>query len=127
MKDNLYRLASEVFLEMEAKEERRKLRPWVGLVLSGACLAALFVLASNAYAESYSLRAQNGDSVTLLDTPCNQGPWFKDWRAARFVYQGKTYESCWRALPDGQTVVVLDSGGDVSAIPLQAFKRDESI
>lgn len=118
-------MVADFLTEQDAKEDRRKLRPWVGAVVAGMCLAILFVAAKNAYGASYSLKAPNGDSVTLMDSPCTQGPWFKDWRAARFVYQGKSYESCWRVVQD--TILVFDSGGDVSAIPMAAFKKDEGV
>jgi hypothetical protein len=125
MNKDFCRMVADALTEQDAKEERRSLRPWVGAVLAGMCLALLFVFAREAYGATYSLRAGNGDSITLTEAPCTQGPWFKDWRAARFVYQGKSYESCWRTVQD--TVLVFDSGGDVSAIPMQAFKLDQGV
>lgn len=35
------------------------------------------------------------------------------------------HEGCWR-MNDG-VVIIIDSGGDVTPVPMQAFKRDQAV
>lgn len=41
---------------------------------------------------------------------------------AYMIYKGREYEACYIVVKD--IVLIFDSGGDVSPIPLQMFKRD---
>lgn len=126
MNDNFCLMVSDHLTTQESKEERAHVRSWVGRVLVLAALLVTTVYATGAYATTFSLKADNGDQITLMESPCTHSPWFKDWQAARFIYRGKTYEACWR-LVGGDTVLVFDSGGDISPVPMGAFRKDEGV
>lgn len=86
--------------------------------------AALFILTPMPANADYSV--SNGNNrLTLTDKDCQLGGWFKGWKVARMVYDGKTYEACWKL--QGETVVVVDSAGDMSNVPAQAFKKDVEV
>ena len=86
--------------------------------------AAAFLVPSCSYAVDYS--AGDGQSkVTLTDKPCKLGDWFKDWREARWFYQGKVYAACWRL--HRATVVTIDEAGDIGTIPMQQFKPEHGV
>ena len=72
MKDNLYRLAATFLLEQDAKEERRNLRPWIGAVLAGMCLAVLIVAAKNVYGAEVPVHVWSDGQTTikLMPGPC---------------------------------------------------------
>lgn len=125
MNDHFALLAAEALRTQEAKEERAHVRVWVGRILVLLAVLVTTVYATGAYADTYSVKAQNGDSITLMDTPCTQGEWFKLWKAARFVYQGRSFEACWRV--EDTMVLVLDAEGDLSSVPMQAFSKDEGV
>lgn len=74
-------------------------------------------------AETFTMKDAHGNSVTLLDEPCYEAPPWLGWRKARMVYRAQTYEACWRVF--GNTVLILDSAGDSSPVPVSAFKKDE--
>lgn len=101
---------------------------WTVILWTAAILFFCFGLAycSRAGAETVSASAANGDKITLYDEPCSlQHEWFKGWRKAAFFYEGKLYEACWRRQADG--VLIIDAAGDVSAVSLRAFRRDQGV
>ena len=67
--------------------------------------------------------------ITLTKDPCLlAGPWFKNWRAAKWMYRGKMYEACWSVAGTrggGQSILVIDSDGQVSQIDPNAFAPDQ--
>jgi len=79
---------------------------------------------------------EKGNSATLLDKPCENAAILKvgaekygipdtyldRMRAGKMLYEGKSYETCWVLGPDG-TVYIVDSAGDMSGIPVDAFER----
>ena len=71
------------------------------------------------------LHTQGGDMVRLTSQPCPNSNGWLTMNKADMLYQGKNYEACWFVM--GTYVVVMDSNGDVSPIPAQAFKRDEGV
>ena len=88
-------------------------------------LALLFVfLAFNVSAADLVLRDQAGNVVKLHETDCKQ-PWMKKWKQATFEYEKKIFQACWRLV--GSTVVVMDSAGDVTPLPAQAFMRESGV
>ena len=67
----------------------------------------------------------SGNSVTLQEEKCVSAPWLKDWQTATMIYRGKTYAACWRV--QGQLVIILDSGGDITPIPMNAFAPEVKV
>lgn len=109
------------------REDRKILRPIVVACLAGALAFFLvFGLVKCAIGEErrFSVEDQNG-KLTIEAKPCLLGGWFEKWMAASWFYQGKPYGACW-SVQNG-VVVVIDSTGIVSAIPREAFKREEGI
>ena len=84
-------------------------------------LALLLLLPSLCLADSLIARDSTGNIITITDAPC-QHEWLKDWKAAEFLYQGKVYKACWTV--KGDRVVILDSGGDISAVPIGMFGKE---
>lgn len=117
--------------DLDLAEERRQrayLRRVVGLLL--LCALALAMLLAPLYAaDTYSASDENG-KLTLTKEPCAQHPWLKEWKLARWFFQGKPYEACWNVQPTrtgGQMVVVIDSAGVVTPLPPQIFRMDEGV
>lgn len=110
-----------------SREDRSRLRPIVGAVIAAILIFGTLLYAVRSYAEEtrrFSVEDQNG-KLTIEAKACSLGGWFASWRSARWFYQGKPYEACW-SVQNG-VVVVIDSTGIVSAIPREAFKREEGI
>ena len=90
-------------------------------------LLMLFGLSANA---DMTVKAPDGDSVTLHEEQCATSPWLTEWKSATMIYQGKQYAACWRLQISSErvpVVVVLDSGGDVTTLPMQVFKPVSAI
>lgn len=66
-----------------------------------------------------------GNSVTLHEEACVSSPWLQNWKTATMFYQGKQYAACWRV--QGELVIILDSSGDMTPIPMQAFQPETRI
>jgi hypothetical protein len=128
MNDNFCRMVADALTEQDAKEERRKLRPWVGAVISGMCLAILFAAAKNVYGAEGTLvyRDVAGNSLTLMKEPCPLGGWFKNWQRALWVWKGEAQEACWsvQMTAQGEMVMTIDSSGDNGGIPPELFKKE---
>ena len=92
-----------------------------------ALLVVLVLLLSAipVHAATYSFADQGGNMVRLTEEPCPTVSGWMKLNKAEMKYQGKNYEACWLLI--GQTVLVFDSAGDVTPIPLGAFKKDEMI
>ena len=88
-------------------------------------LAILLLFAASAYAENMVAKDQGGNILTLHDQKCAISPWTTEWGTATFFYEGKTYTACWRIT--GDNVVVLDSAGEISVVPMFAFKPEMKI
>jgi hypothetical protein len=109
----------------EDKRSRDEMRPVIGAILIALLTIVVAAVASYAYADTYTAKT-GADSITLMEEPCSlKSPWFKDWKSARYVWKGDTYDSCW--VLQGHTVVVLDSAGAVSAVPMTAFRKDDAL
>lgn len=90
------------------------------------CFAAAVWLFYPMSAKAETFSARNGDNrLTLSSEPCEIGPWFKQWKKATWYYQGQVFEACWKVM--GNAVMTIDSAGDLGAMPMQAFKKDEAI
>ena len=84
-------------------------------------LAILFLLPSLCLADSLVARDSTGNVITITDDPCELS-WLKNWKSAQFLYQGKVYKACWAI--KGDRVIVLDEGGDLSAVPVGMFGKE---
>lgn len=106
-------LAKEEFDSMIAGTERVK-----KIVLILAAIVLLFA-AFQVLAQTYQFQARDA-TVTLHNAPCEH-PWLKGWRKASMTYQGKDYEACW--MHNDGVVYLIDSSGDLTPVPAQAFKK----
>lgn len=78
-------------------------------------------LALPAHAQVMTFEDPLGNSVQLFDTPCYEAPPWLGFRKASMLYQGKSYEACWTLV--GHTVLLIDSAGDSTPIPMDVFKK----
>jgi hypothetical protein len=91
---------------------------------------ALALVSVPLYAQTFSATNEDG-KLTLSKDACKlAGPWFEKWKAARWMYKGKHYDACWTVVGTrggGQSIMVIDSDGQVSQIDARAFKPDEAV
>lgn len=78
-----------------------------------------------AIAASYVAKDAVGNVVRLLDEPCDVASGWLKARKAEFLYQGKSYKSCWLSVKE--VVLILDETGDVTPLPVQAFRKEEGV
>ena len=135
MNDNFCRMVADALTEQDAKEERRKLRPWVGAVVSGACLAALFVLATSAYAVPMLKSSDGSVALKLKDTPCSdekvlfflaqkvQPEFLGKFKDSVLTYGGREWKSCWIE-HQGHIFSIDEEGAPMQPIPLQYFREN---
>ena len=83
----------------------------IGLILLGI---------GKAFAASYYLEDRAGNRITLHDTDCPVS-FLKGWKQAAMRWKGQELTACWVA-SDG-LVYVVDSLGDLTPIPVQAFRK----
>lgn len=84
----------------------------------------LFLIVADANA-GFMARDSQGNTVKLRDTPCESHPWLSKFRAAEMHYEGRDFKACWSVI--GSVVVVLDEAGDLSAIPITVFQKEQEI
>jgi len=89
-----------------------------------AAVLMLFAMSNPAKADMV-MRDQNGNYVRLHTEPCAISPWTKEWKTATFFYEKKQYAACWRL--QGETVVVLDSEGDITPLPVRSFRPETGV
>lgn len=70
-------------------------------------------------------KGRNGDYVRLTKDACPNTSGWLVMSSARMIYQGKEYRACWFMM--GQYIIVVDSNGDASAIPAEAFRPEEAV
>lgn len=70
-------------------------------------------------------RDASGNSVRLNTKRCSYTSGWLDLRSGSMIYQGKSYEACWTMV--GDTVLIFDSAGDISAMPASQFRRDDGV
>ena len=92
---------------------------WV-LIVGIAVALTTFATCSNAAV--YILRDQAGNQVLLFDEKCEAAPWLSKWQKANMHYNGRDYAACWKT-SGSATVIVLDEAGDITALPMAAFRR----
>lgn len=89
---------------------------WVIVLILGLIVLNL----GTAHAASYEFRSGR-NHVVLRDAPCKVGGWLANWKTASLTYEGRDYEACWIA--QGQVILLLDNSGDLTPVPIEAFKR----
>jgi hypothetical protein len=107
-------------MDREARKEDARFMAKV-LVLFILLFALLHI--APAIAASYVAKDAAGNVVRLLDEPCDVTTGWLKARKAYFRYEGKEYKSCWISLKD--LVLILDETGDVTPLPVQAFRKEE--
>ena len=115
--------------ETEEQESRGKAVAVRWLILILAIFLGAGIVTAAWPAETFSATDENG-KLTLSNTPCTLGNWFKEWKAAHWLYKGKSYEACWRLQKtmDGRDrIVIIDSAGMVTPVDPRAFAPDEAI
>ena len=125
MHKDFARMVADALTEQDAKEERRNLRPWIGAVISGACLAALFVLATSAYAEPIARAEQGPVQITVYSEPCKLSAQVSNLPGrATWKEGGKVFEGCFAVnLELGVAVFYFLEDKSVAAVPLQMFVK----
>ena len=99
--------------------------PWWAVLLIYLTTWPAAVLAE----DTYSATDMNG-TLTLAMKPCPLGGWFKDWKAAKWIFRGEFYDACWRVQPtqdEKPQIVVIDSSGVMSSHSPRAFHKDEGV
>ena len=66
-----------------------------------------------------------GNWVRIYDAPCPVAGGWLAMRRAEMHYEGTDYGACWLQADD--RIVVFDSAGDISPLPISAFRKDEPI
>jgi len=90
----------------------------------GVLFFVLMLFSLSSYS-AMTARDAEGNAVTLQEAPCTAAPWLKDWKKATMLHQGKLYSACWKL--HGNMVVVLDSDGDVTPVPMTAFRQETGV
>ena len=80
---------------------------------------ALLLFGMNVEAASYQVKDTAGNTVTINDTRC-PASFLKGWKAGQMVYKGKVYKACWTL--NGPLVIVIDSEGEITPVPVESFK-----
>lgn len=70
-------------------------------------------------AQTYQFQARDA-TVTLHNEACSKG-WLKGWKKASMTYKGQDYDACW--MHNEGVVFILDSAGDLTPLPVNAFKK----
>lgn len=117
----------------DSRLTRAYLRRIAGVVLCGALLVATVIWATKAYPEepqAVAFVAEAGDNkLFIFPDPCPLGGWFEKWKKARWVFNGQSFEACWRIQRDGDGLYVhtVDAAGDAGVMPVDLFKKVEAI
>ena len=68
---------------------------------------------------------QQGNKIVLGEKECSASPWLKNWYTGTFFYEKRLFNMCWKI--QGQSVVIIDAEGDMTAVPMQAFHSEPVI
>lgn len=94
----------------------------IGVVL--VIILLLFLLSRVAgAAESWRYMATwpDGNTLTITKEPCSiKSAWFKKWRRAYYMWDGKHVEGCWAG--SGPKVFTIDETGDLGEVHVAEFK-----
>lgn len=112
--------------------KKMTLLPWLlwAAILGGSIGLTLYASKTHADSPRIAKSTVDGDFVKLWQGPCESKtvigianpavlPLLKK---AMMRYEGKDYEACW-AEHDGHAIVI-DEAGDVTPIPLRAFRNE---
>jgi hypothetical protein len=100
----------------EMIQNTERVKAWVIWIVGLGLMASVFAVS----AATYALEDQAGNKLTLLDQPCHV-QFLKGWKKAEFRYEGKDLKACWIASQG--VVYVIDDLGDLTPVPVAAFKR----
>lgn len=81
--------------------------------------AAVVLTHGTAWGVAYEFASEDA-RITLYESACGKD-WLNGWRQAAMTYKGKSYDACW--MSNGGMVFILDSAGDLTPLPVTAFKR----
>jgi hypothetical protein len=98
-----------------------KLPAWAVLLIGLTCWPAALLAEEE---HTFSMTDRNG-KLTITMKPCPLGEWFKDWRAASWIFRGQQFEGCWTW--QQRTIIVIDSAGAVSTHSPETFQKDTPI
>lgn len=107
------------------KEARKEDARFMLKVLIAFVVLFFLLHLAPAYAATYVAKDAAGNVVRLLDEPCDVATGWLKARKAYFRYEGKEFKSCWIATKD--VVLILDETGDVTPLPVQAFRKEEGV
>lgn len=109
---------------MDKEARKEDARFMLKVLIAFVVLFSLLHIAP-AIAATYVAKDAAGNVVRLLDEPCDVASGWLKARKAEFLYQGKSYKSCWLSVKD--VVIVLDETGDVTPLPIQMFRKEEGV
>lgn len=91
----------------------------------GVLVGVLLLFSVSGVKADMVARDAMGNYAALHKESCVAAPWLKDWKTATVKYEGKMFAACWK-MQDG-TILVLDSAGDVTPIPVSAFTNETGV
>lgn len=89
----------------------------VGMIV--LILGLIVLTHGTAWGATYEFASEDA-RITLYESACGKD-WLNGWRQAAMTYKGKSYDACW--MSNGGMVFILDSAGDLTPLPVTAFKR----
>ena len=135
MNDNFCRMVADALTEQDAKEDRRKLRPWVQGAIGAGCAIALFIAAFNAIGAPMFKSSDGSVALKLKETPCSdekvlfflaqkvQPEFLGKFKDATLTYGGREWKSCWIE-HQGHIFSIDEEGAPMQPIPLQYFREN---
>ena len=88
-------------------------------------VSMLLLAAAPLYADTYIFRAPEETVVRITSEPCETRPaWIKMFKGSMH-WHGKDYALCWLGV--GRLVLIFDEAGDLSVLPFDSFRKEESI
>lgn len=109
--------------------QRLTVLPWLLWALLLAAMVAGMAYCSMASADEPNVTfvAEVGENkLFIFPEPCTLGGWFEKWRKARWVFDGQSFEACWKLQRDHEgniQVHTVDAAGDAGSVPVGYFKK----
>lgn len=83
-------------------------------------LGTIVLISGTVFGATYALEDQSGNRVVLHEEPCPVA-FLKGWKRASFRYEGRDLLACWMA--SRGLVYLLDDLGDLTPVPITAFRK----